>query len=80
MPSPTYQDVITLVVSLPIRRVRGVLMNVSVQGHFALNNQIFLCGKVYYFNTIIISILIKAHIPSCRFESILSPHFCIKIS
>ena len=41
MPSPTYEDVITLVVSLPIRRVRGVLMNGLVQGHFALNNQIF---------------------------------------
>jgi hypothetical protein len=56
MPSSTYQDMFTLVVSLPIRRVRGVLMNVSVRGHCALNNQIFLCGKSYP-NTIIITIL-----------------------
>jgi len=41
MPSPTYQDVITLVASLSIRRDRGVRMNVSVQGYFALNNQFF---------------------------------------
>ena len=59
MPSPTYQDVITLVASLSIRRDRGVRMNVSVQGYFALNNQFFfLCDKVYYLNTIIMSILI----------------------
>jgi len=41
MPSPIYQYVINLVVSLPIRRGSGVLMNVSVQEHRALNNQIF---------------------------------------
>jgi len=38
MPSPIYQYVTNLVVSLPIRRGPGVLMNVSVQEHRALNN------------------------------------------
>ena len=37
-PSPIYQYVINLAVSLPIRRGPGVLMNVSVWEHRALNN------------------------------------------
>jgi len=37
MPSPVYQYVIDLVVSLPIRRGPGVLMGVSVREHRALN-------------------------------------------
>jgi len=57
MPSPTYQYVINLVVSLPVRRGPGVLMNVSVREHRALKNQSFCCGKGYYTNTIIITIL-----------------------
>jgi len=38
MTSPIYQHVINLVVSLPIRRDLGVLMNVSVPEHRALDN------------------------------------------
>jgi len=38
MSSPIYQYVIILVESLPIRRDPGVLMNVSVWEHRALNN------------------------------------------
>jgi len=56
MPPPICQYVINLVVSLPIRRGPGVLMNVSVWEYRALNNQIY-CGKIYYSNTIIINIL-----------------------
>jgi len=41
MPSPVYQYVINLVVSVRIRRGAGVLINVSVREHRALNNQIF---------------------------------------
>jgi len=36
--SPIYKYVINLVVSLPIKEGPGVLMNVSVQEHRALNN------------------------------------------
>jgi len=57
MPSSIYQYVINLVVSLPIRRGPGVLMNVAVREHRALNNYVFLCGKVYYSSTIIITLL-----------------------
>jgi hypothetical protein len=53
MPSPTYQYVINLVASIPYRSDPGVFMDVSVLEHRALN-YIFLTGKVYYFNTIII--------------------------
>jgi len=45
MPSPVYQYVFSLVMSLPIRRGPGVLMNVSVQEHRALNNYIFGVAK-----------------------------------
>jgi len=55
MPSPIYPYMINLDVSLPIRRGPGEFMNVLVQEHQALNNQI-LCGKVYYYNTVIITI------------------------
>jgi len=40
--------VINLVVSLPITRDPGVLMNVAVREHRAINNQILWCGKVYF--------------------------------
>ena len=46
MPSPVYQYVINLAVSLPIRRGPGILMNVSVWEYYALNNQIFDAAKV----------------------------------
>jgi len=46
MPSPTYQYVVNLVVSLTIRGGPGVFMNVPVREHRALNHQIFLCGEV----------------------------------
>jgi len=35
-------------------------MNVPVREHRALNNQIFRCGKVYYSNSIIVTILMEA--------------------
>jgi len=38
MPSPLYQYVTNLVVSLPIRRGLVVLMNGSMQEHRALND------------------------------------------
>jgi len=41
MPSSIYQYVINLVVGLPIRKGPGLLMNVLVWKHHALNNYIF---------------------------------------
>jgi len=41
MPSPIYQYVINLVVSLPIRRGPGLLVNFSVREQRALSKQIF---------------------------------------
>jgi hypothetical protein len=57
MPSPIYQYVVDLVMSLSIRRGSGVLMNVPVLEHRALNNQVFGCGKIYYSYLIVITIL-----------------------
>jgi len=45
MPSPVYQYVINLAVSLPIRRGPGILTNVSVRDYRTLNNQIFDMAK-----------------------------------
>jgi len=45
MPSPIYQYVINLFVSFPTTRDPGVLMNVSVQEHRALNYNIFDVAK-----------------------------------
>ena len=45
MPSPIYQYVNNLVVSLPIRRGPGVFMKVLVQEHCALNNYNFEVAK-----------------------------------
>jgi len=59
MPSPVYHlYVINRVVSLPIGGGPSVFMNVLVWEHRTRKIQIFLCGKVYYSNTIIIIIII----------------------
>ena len=57
VPSRIYQDAINLFVSLPIRRGPGVLMNVSVGEYHALKTRFFFCDKVYFSNTIIITVL-----------------------
>ena len=59
LPPPIYQYVVNLVVSLTIRGGPGVFMNVPVREHRALNHQIFRCGKVYYSNPIIVTILME---------------------
>ena len=46
MPSPIYQYVVNLVVSLTIRGGPGVFVNVPVREHRALNHQIY----IYKFN------------------------------
>jgi len=57
MPSPNYQYVINLVVSLPVMRGPGPFIDISAREHRALKTRFFLCGEVYYCNTIIITIL-----------------------
>ena len=80
MPSPIYQYVVNLVVSLAIRRGPGVFVNVPVREHRALKHQIFRCSEVNLSNSIIITILMETLQSNCWFENNLSPHFCIKIS
>ena len=46
MPSPVYQNVFNMIVSLPIQRGSGVFMNVSVLEHRTLKNQIFLISQI----------------------------------
>ena len=47
-------------------------MNGLVWEHHALNNHIFMCGKIYYYNTINITILMWTLIANCQFDNILS--------
>jgi hypothetical protein len=54
---PIYQHVINLVVSLPFRTGTDRFTNASVREHHALNNYIFWRGKVYFYSTIISTIL-----------------------
>jgi len=61
-----------MVVILPIKRGSGVLTNVSVWEHRALNNYIFYV-QISYSNTIIITILLLTLIPNCWVENIPSP-------
>ena len=56
MPCSVYQYVINLSVSLPIRRGPGVFMNFSIYEYCVLRSYIFSCGKLYYINTITITI------------------------
>jgi hypothetical protein len=46
MPSPIYQDVVNLVMRLPIRRGPGVLMNVPVLEHRALTTRFLDVAKL----------------------------------
>jgi len=78
LPSPIYQYVVNLVVSLTIRGGPVVFMNVPVKEHRALNHQIFRCGKVYYSNPIIVTNLMETLLPNYWLENILSTYFCIK--
>jgi len=48
MPARIYQDVMNLVVSLPIRRGPGVLLNVSVGEHRALKTRFFMWQNLLF--------------------------------
>jgi len=80
MPSRICQYVINLIVNPPLRSGPGVFMNGLVPEPYALKSQIFLCGKVYYSNTIIITVLMQTLIPNCQFKNTLSLQICTKIS
>jgi hypothetical protein len=55
MPSPVYQNMINLIVSLSIRRCPSKFMNDTPWEHRTFDNQIFGYDKVYYPNSIIIT-------------------------
>jgi hypothetical protein len=59
MPSPIYQNMANLIVSLSIRRCPSKFMNVMMWDHRISANQIFGCGKVY-------SIIITPNLESSR--------------
>jgi hypothetical protein len=82
MPSPIYQNMVNLVVRLPIRRYPSKFMNVMMWEHHTFDSKIFRCGKVYYSNSIIIINFVSHDIhcpgqdlnwesPKCKVEALL---------
>ena len=67
------------IVSLPMWRFPGVIVNVSVREHLALNNYINLCDNLIILTPITL-LSWQNLFPNCRFVNILFPQFCIEIS
>jgi hypothetical protein len=80
MPSPVYQNMVYLIVSLSIGRCASKFMNVTVQEHCTFDSQVFGFGKVYCANSIIITNFLQTLIPNCWFEKVFSKYFGIEIS
>jgi len=57
MTSPIYQNMISLAVSLPIKRGPSIYTNISAREIWVLKSHTFLCCEIYYFNTITITVL-----------------------
>jgi hypothetical protein len=55
-------------------------MNVAMWEHCTFDNKIFICGKVYYSNSIIITTFVSTLIPNCWFENVFPSYFGIEIS
>jgi hypothetical protein len=51
MPLPIYQDMVNLIVGVPIWRCPRIFMNVAILEHCIFDNEIFRCGKIYYSNS-----------------------------
>jgi hypothetical protein len=50
------------------------------KGPLYFYNKVFRCGKVYYYNSIIITNLELTLIPDCWFENIFPAYFCTEIT
>jgi hypothetical protein len=72
--------VINLAVKCPIRRSPGVYMNVLMRKNCAVNSQVLFCCRIYYFSTVIITVLMSTLIPSCQFENTFCQQFCFKVT
>jgi hypothetical protein len=73
MPPPIYQNVVNLVVRLPIRKYPNKFMNVTMWGHRTFDSKIFGCDKVDYSESIIIIInFVQTLILNSRFENLMS--------
>jgi len=59
---------------------RSVFMNAEMWEHFARNNLLFSCGKIYYSNSIIITNFIQDLIPYRGYDCIFSAYICAEIS
>jgi hypothetical protein len=68
MPSPVYRIMDSLDVRLSIRSSPSKFMNVIVWERCTSDSQIFVYGKVYYSNSIIITNFVQTLIPSCWFH------------
>ena len=81
MPSPICQYAINLIVNLPIKRDRGVFMNISVQQYHKINNY-FLCYLYWVCHCFLRHLALPSHFLSLYFLwwDSLRLHFCIYYS
>jgi hypothetical protein len=54
-----------------------MFMNVAMWEHCTFDNEIFKSGKIYCFNSIIITNFVQSFIPNCRLKIVLSAYFGI---
>jgi hypothetical protein len=79
MLSSAYQDMVNLTVGLPIWRRPGIFMDFAMWEHCTFDSEIFICGNIYYSNSIIITYLVQL-ISYSRFESVFPAYFGTEIS
>jgi hypothetical protein len=78
MPSPIYQYVINLIVSLPTRRGPRVLMKVSVRKHFNLETRFLDVAKFTTLTLLSLLSLCKLSFPAVGLKISSLPNFLLK--
>jgi hypothetical protein len=49
MPSPVYQNMVILIVDVPIWRGQSIFMNVAMWEHRTFDNETFRCGIAFHY-------------------------------
>jgi hypothetical protein len=76
MTSPFYQNMVSLIVGLSVRRYPSKFMNVTRWEHCTFDSQIFGCVKVYYSNCMLITNLCELLFPlQCTYSQLLAWNF-----
>jgi hypothetical protein len=77
MPSPIYQDMVNLIVGVPVWRRPSVLVNVAIWQQCTFH---FKYGKVYHSNSITITDFVYIFIPNCWFRNVVPTNFGFELA